>query len=57
MDSEYPGGKSSEEKDAWIEKKIELFVKYKIDHPDYPELAKQHAIENANKARANITKK
>ena len=47
----YPGDKSQEEKSAWIDSKIELIEKYKTDHPDYREQAKQHAIENAQKAR------
>lgn len=47
----YPGDKSREEKSAWIDSKIELIEKYKTDHPDYKEQAKQHAIENAQKAR------
>ena len=47
----YPGDKSQEEKSAWIDSKIELIEKYKTDHPDYKEQAKQHAIDNAQKAR------
>jgi len=48
---EYPGDKSQSEKHAWIEKKIALEEQFKIDHPDYPELARRHAAENARKAR------
>ena len=48
---EYPGDKGRTEKDAWIEKKMMLIEQFKEDHPDYPELAMQHAIDNAQKAR------
>lgn len=48
---EYPGDKSRKEKDAWIEKKMSLIEDFKTEHPDYPELARNHAIENAKKAR------
>ena len=48
---EYPGDKGRPEKDAWIKKKRMLIEQFKADHPDYPELAMQHAIDNAQKAR------
>lgn len=51
MDEEYPGDKGRAEKDAWIEKKMALVDQFKEDHPDYPELARKHASENARKAR------
>lgn len=53
----YPGDRSQEEKSAWIDSKIDLTEKYKEDHPDYKELAKQYAIENAQKTRENANKK
>ena len=53
----YPGDKSLEEKSAWIDSKIELIEKYKTDQPDYKELAKQHAIENAQKVREDANSK
>lgn len=48
---EYPGDKEHSVKDAWIEKKIRLIKEFKDNHPDYPELAKKHAIEEAENLR------
>ena len=47
----YPRDRSREERSAWVHSKVELIEKYKEDHPDYKEQAKQHAIDNAQKAR------
>ena len=47
----YPGDASKKVKDAWIESIQDQIEQYKIDHPDYKEQAKQHAIENAQKIR------
>ena len=52
----YPGDKSWEEKSEWVHSQIELMEKYKEDHPDYKKQAKQHAIDNARKARENGNK-
>lgn len=43
--------KGRTEKVAWIEKKRMLIEQFKEDHPDYPKLAMQHAIDSAQKAR------
>ncbi len=52
----YPGDGSQEEKSVWVDAKIEQMEKYKEEHPDYKEQAKQHAIENAEKAREEAGK-
>ena len=51
----YPRDRSREERSAWVHSKVELIEKYKEDHPDYKEQAKQHAIDNAQKARETET--
>lgn len=48
---EYPGDKDRDTKDAWLEKKMKLIRDFRKAHPDYPELARKHAIEEAEKAR------
>lgn len=45
----YPRDRSREERSVWVHSKVELIEKYKEDHPDYKEQAKQHAIDNAQK--------
>ena len=52
----YPGDGTLEERYAWTDSKIEQIGKYKEEHPDYKEQAKQHAIENAEKAREEAGK-
>ena len=48
---EYPGDKDRDTKEAWLEKKMRLIREFKNTHSDYPELARKHAIEEAEKAR------
>ncbi len=52
----YPGDGSQEEKSVWVDAKIEQMEKYKEEHSDYKEQAKQHAIDNAEKAREEAKK-
>lgn len=51
---EYPGGKDSSEKLAWIRRKMDLIEAYMAEHPDYPELARQHARESAEAVRKEM---
>ena len=47
----YPGNASPEEKDKWIESIIEQKEQYKLNHPDYKEQAKKHALDEAETIR------
>ena len=47
----YPGNATRQEKDEWIKSMVAQERQYKLDHPDYKEQARKHAIENAQKAR------
>ncbi len=49
----YPGNASPEEKDKWIESILEQKEQYKLNHPDYKEKAKKHALEEAESIRKN----
>lgn len=48
---DFPGDKEQEEKEAWAHKKALLAEEFKKAHPDYPELAREHARKEAEKAR------
>ena len=49
-----PEVKSINQKLEWAKQKIEALDNYKKLHPDYPELAKEHAKENAANIRKHV---
>ena len=49
-----PSIKSISQKLEWAKKKTEALDSYKKSHPDYPELAKEHARENAANIRKHV---